>query len=144
MALASPRASTWLSPTSPISSLFKSMLNCTRCSTPLPSFNPSNADLASALTAIDNFPPVSSLLPSVPPLASASACLTPWRTCSSSVKGAFTDSLASCRSHPSFVNSFSSVAKICSQNRSAPSSRTSVSRVDANSIFCRTGAASGT
>lgn len=116
--------------------------SCNRLSAPCP--NPSNAPLASSFIAMVNRPPVSNLLRAVPPLSSASASLIPFRLSSSSVSGAFNAPDASCFLHPSGSNSFISVTKMLSRNLSVPSSLTSVKRVDANSIFCRTGAESGT
>ena len=106
--------------------------------------NASSADLASAFRFKLNFAPVSNFLPAVPPCASASASLMLCSVCSSSVNGAFDSPEASCFVHPSLVNSLSSVTNILSRKRSVPKSLVNVSRVDANSIFCRTGAVSGT
>ena len=84
-----------------------------------------------------------SLFP-VPAPASCSARLTSPSVCSSAVNGAASFSCASCFLNPLSVSSSGIVAKIVSRKYSEPSSRTSVRRVDANNIFCRTGAASGT
>lgn len=79
------------------------------------------------------------LLPS-----SASACLTPCRLRSSSVRGASSRSCLSCRSKPAGLSSSLVVAKMVSRKCSRPSSRTRVRRVEAKSIFWRTLAVSGT
>ena len=80
----------------------------------------------------------------VPLPASCSARLTSPRLRSSSVSGASRRAWASWRSKPRPVSSSAVVAKMVSRKCSEPSSRTSVRRVAAKSIFCRTGAASGT
>lgn len=84
-----------------------------------------------------------SLLP-LPCPASISALFTCPRLSSSSVSGASSPACASCFLNPSGVSSAAVVANIVSRKCSDPSSLTSVRRVDAKSIFCRTGAESGT
>ncbi len=108
------------------------------------SLNASSADLASEFRFKLKCAPVSNFLPAVPPCASASASLMPCSVCSSSVNGAFNSPEASCFAHPSLVSSLSSVTNRLSRKRSVPKSLVKVSRVDAKSIFCRTGAESGT
>lgn len=66
------------------------------------------------------------------------------RLLSSSVSGASSRACASCFSNPLALSSSADVANTVSRKCSLPSSRVSVSRVEAKSIFCRTGAASGT
>ena len=123
----------------------KGMARCTNWSRfSSASLNASRADLASEFRFKLNCAPVSNFLPAVPPCASASASLMPCSVCSSSVNGAFDSPEASCFVHPSLVNSLSYVKNTLSRKRSVPKSLVNVSRVDANSIFCRTGAVSGT
>jgi hypothetical protein len=80
----------------------------------------------------------------VPEPASCSARLTSPSCFSSSVRGASSAACASCFLNPAGVSSSAVVAKMDSRKCSPPSSRTRFRRVDANSIFCRTCAASGT
>jgi hypothetical protein len=83
-------------------------------------------------------------LSAIPLPSSASFLFTSPRVCSSSVNGASSFVCLSCFSNPSAVSSAGVVQNIVSRKRSMPSSRVSVRRVDAKSIFCLTGAASGT
>lgn len=79
----------------------------------------------------------------VPAPASCSARRTSPSVRSSSVSGAAVSPWASWRRNPWALSSSAELANRDSRKCSDPSSRVSVSRVDANSIFSRTGAASG-